>query len=83
MPGRWRFSGKFVAAAERSRFDQSVNLVDLTTPVANDPSPGSLRDTFAQAVSGDSIDLAQVACSLITLTSGAIEVPQGDLTIKY
>jgi len=49
----------------------------------NDSGPGSLRDTVAHAVSGDSVDLAQMGCSLITLTSGAIEVQQDDLTIKY
>ncbi|MBN8728742.1 MAG: hypothetical protein J0H15_13715 [Xanthomonadales bacterium] len=38
----------------------------------NDSGPGSLRDTLTSAVSGDSIDLTGLACSTITLTSGAL-----------
>lgn len=49
----------------------------------NDSGPGSLRDTVASAISGDSIDLAQMGCSTLTLTTGAVVVPQDDLTIKY
>jgi hypothetical protein len=48
-----------------------------------DSGPGSLRDAVASAASGDTIDLGGLACSTITLTSGAIEIPQDDLYIKY
>jgi hypothetical protein len=48
-----------------------------------DSGPGSLRDAVASAVSGDTVDLGGLACSTITLTSGAIEIPQDDLYIKY
>lgn len=41
----------------------------------DDSGPGSLRDVLAQAVDGSSIDLTQLACSTITLTSGALLVP--------
>lgn len=49
----------------------------------NDSGPGSLRDAVATAASGDMVDLSQLTCSTITLTSGAIEIPQDDLYIKY
>ena len=49
----------------------------------DDSGPGSLRDTIAGAASGDMIDLSELTCSTITLTSGAIEIPQDDLYIKY
>ena len=49
----------------------------------DDSGPGSLRDAVASAASGDMIDLSSLTCSTITLTSGAIEIPQDDLYIKY
>jgi len=49
----------------------------------DDSGPGSLRDAVASAASGDMIDLSQLTCSMITLTSGAIEIPQDDLYLKY
>ena len=47
----------------------------------DDAGPGSLRDTVAGAISGDTIDLTQLPCSTITLTSGAIPVLQDDLAL--
>jgi hypothetical protein len=49
----------------------------------DDSGPGSLRDAVTGAASGDMIDLSQLTCSTITLTSGAIEIPQDDLYLKY
>jgi hypothetical protein len=49
----------------------------------DDSGPGSLRDAVAGAASGDTVDLGGLACSTITLTSGAIEIPEDDLYIKY
>ncbi len=51
----------------------------------NDTGSGSLRDTVANAASGDTVVLNPVTmqCSSITLGSGEIVVPQNDLTIKY
>ncbi len=49
----------------------------------DDSGPGSLRDAVANAASGDMVDLSQLTCSTITLTSGAIEIPQDDLYLKY
>lgn len=51
----------------------------------NDTGPGSLRDTIANAASGDTVILnpTSMQCSAITLGSGEIVVPQNDLTVKY
>lgn len=45
----------------------------------NDDGPGSLRAAVAAAASGDAIDLRQLQCSRITLSTGAIEVDLDDL----
>ena len=47
----------------------------------DDAGPGSLRDAVANAASGETIDLTQLACSTITLTTGAIDVPLDDLSV--
>lgn len=47
----------------------------------NDHGSGSLRDAVSGAGSGDTIDLGQLHCSAITLTSGAIDIAVDDLTI--
>lgn len=48
----------------------------------NDSGPGSLRNATAAAVSGDTVDLGSLPCSRITLTSGAIAVPQRNLSLR-
>ncbi|MET0231511.1 MAG: choice-of-anchor Q domain-containing protein [Rhodanobacteraceae bacterium] len=55
-----------------------------TIPVTNcdDDGVGSLRDAVQNiAVSGDTVSMAGLACSTITLTSGAIITAADDLTI--
>lgn len=47
----------------------------------NDSGAGSLRAAVAAAGNSDTIDLSQLACSTITLTTGAISVLQNDLNI--
>lgn len=51
--------------------------------VANcdDAGTGSLRATIAAAVSGDTVDLSQLTCSTITLTSGAISFVKANFNI--
>lgn len=49
---------------------------------ADDASVGSLRNSVAQALSGDVIDLTQLTCSTITLGSGVIDVEVDDLTLR-
>ncbi|HVT31504.1 MAG TPA: choice-of-anchor Q domain-containing protein [Rhodanobacteraceae bacterium] len=57
--------------------------VRAAPPVTNcaDSGSGSLRASVAAAVSGETIDLSNLACSTITLTSGAIAIPQNALTM--
>ena len=43
----------------------------------NDSGGGSLRATVANAVDGDTVDLSQLVCSTITLTTGAIHIFTG------
>jgi len=48
----------------------------------NDSGAGSLRDGVAAASSGDTVDLRSLSCRRITLTSGAIDIPQASLAIR-
>ena len=43
----------------------------------NDSGPGSLRDAYLNAVDGVTIDLTQLACARITLTTGALTDSRG------
>ena len=52
-----------------------------TVTNCDDSGAGSLRDVVANAVSGDVIDLTQLACSEITLFNGKIAVTVSDLTL--
>ncbi len=58
----------------------------LTMPVlnCNDDGIGSLRKVIQVAESGDTIDLSALACSTITLTTGAIHITalQSDLILR-
>lgn len=66
-----------IAPRARAAYDNVLNC--------NDTGSGSLRDTVANAATGDTLVLNPVTmqCSSITLGSGEIAVPQNDLTIKY
>jgi hypothetical protein len=54
-----------------------------TTIVANcnDSGAGSLREAVTNAVSGDTIDLSQLGCSRISLTTGALVTAVDTLTV--
>lgn len=71
-------------AAARPAETQLADGNGSTIPVTNcdDSGSGSLRSAVEAAVSGDTIDLTQVGCSTITLTSGYIDVVQDDLSIQ-
>lgn len=53
-----------------------------TVANCDDHGPGSLRDALATAASGDLIDLSQLTCSTITLTTGALSSSQADVTLS-
>ena len=48
---------------------------------AGSGTTGSLRYAAANAVSGDTIDMTGLACSTITLSSGAVGFAQADITV--
>ena len=48
----------------------------------NDHGSGSLRQALANANSGDTIDLTQLSCSQITLTTGSIVFDQSFITLQ-
>jgi hypothetical protein len=48
----------------------------------DDAGPGSLRDAVENAVDGDTVDLAKLTCSTITLTSGEIVVQVDQLALQ-
>ena len=47
----------------------------------NDSGPGSLRDVINGAADGDTVDMSQLACSTISLTTGAIVFAQDQLAL--
>jgi hypothetical protein len=55
---------------------------NLVVDNCDDAGPGSLRDVVAGAASGDVVDLAGLACTGISLTSGAVVIGVADLTIN-
>jgi hypothetical protein len=65
------------SAAARTDLAAAVSLPPVvrgSIPVTNcnDSGPGSLREAYFNAIDGDMIDLTNVACSTITLTTGAL-----------
>jgi len=57
----------------------SPNAIVVTN--CDDSGPGSLRDAVENAVDGSMIDLTQLDCSAITLTSGALAAAQESLSL--
>ena len=53
----------------------------ITVRNCNDSGSGSLRAAIARAVSGDTIDMRGLTCSAITLSGGAIVIPQANLRL--
>lgn len=64
---------------------QPARPAGTTLPVTScedDGSAGTLRDVVAQAVSGDTVDLTALTCSVITLDAGVISTDADDLAIE-
>lgn len=80
------------SVVERDMVMNTVNAAIRTAPAVpassipvsncNDAGAGSLRDAVNAAVDGDTIDMTALACSKITLTSGAISVGVNNLTLQ-
>lgn len=54
----------------------------VTVDNCDDSGPGSLREAFEQAVSGDVVDLTGLTCSTISLTSGSLTSGVDYLTLN-
>jgi hypothetical protein len=68
--------------AARRHAGASAPAATLAVRNCDDDGDGSLRATVAAAADGDTIDLTGLACSTITLTTGAIEVDLDNLTFQ-
>lgn len=76
------------ATEERAHQLQRMLRTALPVPASavvvancNDSGPGSLRDAVSVAADGDTIDMTALACSKITLATGAIGIAQDNLTL--
>jgi len=75
-------------AAEAATLYPTVAALKPATPASTlvvsnceDSGAGSLRQAINDADTGDTVDLTQLSCSTITLTSGAIVMGQADLAL--
>jgi hypothetical protein len=62
-------------------WDGSRGGVNRVVTNCNDAGAGSLRAVVDIANTGDTIDLTQLACGTITLTTGEIVIPDNDIDI--
>lgn len=60
-------------------------VIDTTAPIVvgncNDAGAGSFRQAVADAPAGSTIDLSQLQCSTITLSTGTVFIDEPDLTL--
>ena len=73
-------SSDAVALPMHGRVPFSPNSV-ITVTNCEDSGPGSLRDASDNVVNGGAIDLTQLGCSEITLSSGKIAIAVNDVTL--
>jgi hypothetical protein len=75
-----------IAAALALTFSPIAAIADTTVIVSNcnDSGAGSLRSAIAAAStqSGDTVDMTQLSCSSISLTTGAITIAQQSLILE-
>jgi hypothetical protein len=57
------------------------NVPNLTVTNCNDSGAGSLRDALANPPDGTIVDLTQLSCSTISLTTGAILIGASDIAL--
>jgi hypothetical protein len=58
------------------------HVPNIVVANCNDDGAGSLRAAVLVAASGDAVDLTQLTCSSITLSSGEIDIDQNSLSIN-
>jgi hypothetical protein len=73
------FARDLARPVRHASFDPAAAIVVSN---CNDAGAGSLREAAALAMDGDSIDLTQLSCGTITLTTGAIALGGKNLTIQ-
>jgi len=78
----WAASMRLGRGASAAQTQVSPDHRTTVVRNCNDQGSGSLRNAVSNASSGDTIDLGQLHCSTITLTSGAIEIGVDDLTLR-
>lgn len=78
-PARRAFANFTTDRARPSRPSTPAAILPVTN--CADDGPGSLRAAAAAASNDDEIDLTQLSCSRITLTTGAIEIDADSLTL--
>ena len=82
MPGAALFSlGLVAVVGVASATTASTSATCITVRNCNDSGSGSLRAAIARAVSGDTIDMRGLTCRAITLSGGAIAIPQANLRL--
>jgi hypothetical protein len=74
--------GAWHADAAANAVAPSPNATIRAVANCDDDGPGSLRQTLRETASGDTIDLTQLSCSRISLTTGAIAAGVDTLTIE-
>ncbi len=70
---------RYIEATTRQPPDRPAGAVAVTN--CNDSGAGSLRAAVLDAVNGDTVDLTDLACSTISLTSGTLITAVDELTI--
>lgn len=56
-------------------------IPDITVTNCDDSGAGSLRDALTNASNGDIVDLTQLSCSTISLTTGALIIGASDVAV--
>jgi len=74
--------GAWHADAAQSALPPSPNATIRTVTNCEDDGPGSLREVLLASASGDTVDLTQLSCSRISLTSGAVVAAVDTLAIE-
>lgn len=82
VPGPLRGPSRQAPVTTNSQHSRAPTGGTLVVQNCADSGAGSLRDTIASAPDGATIEFGELACSTITLTSGAIAIAQQTLHIE-
>ena len=85
LPGGWKRPDPAEIALRWQPAPHEIPPVPANSIVVqncNDSGNGSLRDALNNANSGDTIDLTQLSCSTITLTTGSLLFTETTITLQ-